>query len=80
MNTEIKCSNCKKDLEIKYIHTTMDGLYNITIEVTPCNNIDCYDCGKCEVSDLAEKENKELKNEIQKLTVKIESAQDELKI
>ena len=78
MNIITVCSSCKKDLEIEAILTTMNGLYNITVEVLPCHNIDCYDCGKCEVGDTALEENNILREEIQELSTKIESAKEKL--
>ncbi len=78
MNISIICSKCKKELEVKDIQTTMNGLHNITTEVTSCDNIDCYDCGKCEMEERMTKEIEELKNNIQTLTATIGRAKDEL--
>jgi hypothetical protein len=61
MKIEINCSNCKADLEIK--DKCINTLGDLTIEVSPCNNIDCYDCKDCETDE----ENKKLQQEVMKL-------------
>ncbi len=53
MRLTLKCSKCRKELEIKTISSTV--LDNIEIEVFPCKNTNCYDCSECEDLNLIEK-------------------------
>lgn len=47
MNIIVRCVKCKRDL--KLIVLSSPNLQDQIYEISPCNNIDCYDCGKCEV-------------------------------
>lgn len=72
MNIKAECWNCKKELEIKHTHS--DPLSAITIEIEPCNNIDCYDCKECE----SDQENKRLKKIIDDIEPKLLDIKDSL--
>ena len=57
MQIIVKCSSCNKVLNNEAHFDPMDDMI---INVKPCNNIDCFDCGKCET----EQENKKLREKI----------------
>ena len=65
MKIEIKCSGCKRVLAERNVYLTFPADTAITIEVKPCNNIDCYDCSVCD--------------ELQELKDKVKTLQQELK-
>lgn len=47
MMITVKCSSCNKELLVANVRLTV--LNELIIDVTPCKNVDCYDCSKCEV-------------------------------
>ena len=62
MEIKIYCSKCKKELLVKDIF--QDTLQNIIIQIESCNNMDCYDCSKCEEITIAETKIKQLKKSL----------------
>lgn len=47
MNLQIRCKKCGSILDIKDSH--VDPLGTIIVEVETCPNLDCRDCGECDV-------------------------------
>ena len=76
MNIIVICSGCKRELEIKEVSTRMNGLNDITVEISPCNNIDCYDCSKCEELSNLKSENKKLSNKIKNAAKELQPTPD----
>jgi len=69
MRIEAHCSKCDKELEIKRGVVSLNTLSDIVIEVVPCDNMDCFDCSKCE-----EKKNFDnLKKKFDEISDKLES-------
>ena len=62
MLIEIECVQCKKRL-VQDHETLTPGSPGVTIGVEVCGNIDCCDCGPCEI----ENENKQLKIQLTSL-------------
>ena len=73
MRVVIKCSGCQKELKIYCSEVTPLG--DIIIEVKPCKNKDCYDCGDCEEVQRANK----LEEQIQAFKKKLKAIAEQIK-
>ena len=79
MRIECKCDICGKEL---LTHVTCNIVDDIIIDVSPCNDIDCYDCSKCEIEKESKKlnnENEELTDEVAELKVRIKKLKKKIK-
>ena len=67
LSISLECSKCGKPLS--FLYPTITSLGAIRLRVEPCNNMDCYDCSKCE--DTLKLKNSELKTRNKELKTKL---------
>ena len=77
MNIRIVCFSCDQELDIKDKRISVVG--DILLEIKPCNNIDCYDCSKCEETKQLEKDVEELKSRLVKVREAVKITEGEKK-
>ena len=70
MNIFIKCNSCKKELTVVDVTALLTS--EVVFHIQPCEDIDCYDCSKCE-------EVPDLENRVSSLNVKLINLREELK-